>query len=172
MARKFSHEDLIKAATKMRKNPTHSELLACNILDAHIGKGNYIFQQVFGFYILDIVIKDRLLIVEIDGIYHMGREIRDSKRDSFCNRCGMRVLRIENHQVPDIISHINKYNKIQGWELKLSQAILMAKQIKEEYERADRERMMRGFKLDSETIGQIRGMKIGYKKSKKANRYK
>jgi very-short-patch-repair endonuclease len=90
-------------AKLMRKNPTPSESrLYWGLKNSkRIGKQQVKSQVIFGWYIIDIVIKSRCLAVEIDGNSHEGREEYDSYRDDYLRRNGLAVIRFSNHEVWD-----------------------------------------------------------------------
>lgn len=105
--------ELIQQANIFRKNPTQSEILATQKL-AERGKDYFLTQVPFGYYILDIVIPSKGLIVEIDGDYHHLREQRkrDKRRDTFCEHAGMLILRVSNCEVVNILQLIDKFPDI------------------------------------------------------------
>lgn len=55
-------------------------------------------QMIFGVYILDFCIPDKLINIEIDGSSH--RRWYDDLRDAFVKDCGFHVIRIPNDKVP------------------------------------------------------------------------
>lgn len=126
MVRRTQNELILKAK-ELSSNPTRAEKLAMALLREKGIKFRY--QQVFGFYILDFFIPELLLVVEIDGLTHYGREINDSRRDRFCNECGLRVLRVKNEHVSLLIDRLRPYLKVQEWQkrTKLAQKIALDK---------------------------------------------
>lgn len=91
--------ELRKFQSAMRKNPTVAEKIFISRL-RQLGIG-YKFQVIFGFYILDFVIPEKLLVIEIDGKSHEGKNSRkyDEKRSVFVVDCGLTVVRIKNGDV-------------------------------------------------------------------------
>ena len=80
----------------MQKAPTRSEAVALEVLSA--GKWKVECQSVFGFYILDFVLPEKMLCIEIDGSSHNEKAVYDWKRDNFVKKCGLRVLRLNASQ--------------------------------------------------------------------------
>src|SRR6266478_10045048 len=84
--------ELRRFSRRMKREPTQAEaLFEQRLIDAGIP---YKKQVILGFYILDLVIPDRLLCIELDGSQHGGEY--DRKRDEFIRKCGLDVLRIPN----------------------------------------------------------------------------
>lgn len=81
----------------LTKRATPSELIfQQRLLDFGV---RFRFQVVLGFYIADFVIPEKMLIVELDGSIHLGRENEDEKRTKWLNSFGFEVLRIKNSKV-------------------------------------------------------------------------
>lgn len=127
MASKFSYEQLIREAYRFRNNPTYHEQVALSHLDTKPW-GFYKFQVVYGWYVLDFVIPSKLLVIELDGVSHVTRGLKDIKRDKFCNETGLRVLRLSNCDAKDILKYIDKYPYVFGYQAKFNQAVRLAKQ--------------------------------------------
>jgi very-short-patch-repair endonuclease len=51
-------------------------------------------QVVIGPYIVDFLAAQVLLVVEVDGSAHLGRERADARRDRWLRDAGYRVLRV------------------------------------------------------------------------------
>lgn len=91
---------------KLRKNLTSSEKRLRQLLLQKYGSGRVSFQMVFGWYILDFVFIEKLLVVELDGSSHNGREEYDRRRDRWLENHGVEVLRFSNSVVwkqPELI---------------------------------------------------------------------
>jgi len=56
-------------------------------------------QKVIGPYIADFAARDPMLVVEVDGDTHGGRENYDAKRTRFFEEQGYRVIRFSNVDV-------------------------------------------------------------------------
>lgn len=106
-------------ADSLRANATPSELIALTEI-----KKMYAFenQLVFGFFILDFVIPQKMLIVEIDGGIHRFRAEKDQVRDEFCRARGMKVLRVPNGRAHLVLEAIASYPDIEGFKRKWANA--------------------------------------------------
>lgn len=90
-------EELRKFQWAMKRRPTKHELI---FMDKLLDEGvEFKSQMILGFYILDFVIPDRMIIFEIDGETHNKRY--DERRDEFCKECGFVVIRIKNKDTQD-----------------------------------------------------------------------
>lgn len=118
---KLTKNILNTRAKQLLSNPTRYEQYAYGILD--LNKVSYLKQKVFGFYILDILIPSRMLVVEIDGESHDDRGLHDSIRDRFCNECGLRVLRVKNSDVNQLMYRLIKYPLVNDHKNKYRAAI-------------------------------------------------
>jgi very-short-patch-repair endonuclease len=56
-------------------------------------------QKVIGPYIVDFAARDPMLVVEIDGDTHAGRESYDANRSAYLEDKGYRVIRFTNAEV-------------------------------------------------------------------------
>lgn len=127
-----SLKQLKEKAKALLLKPTVAEQKAYNILSQH----RFIFQKqkIFGFYILDIYIPNRLLVVEIDGGYHNDRTEHDKIRDQFCKDMGLKVLRIKNHNVNTIREKVLAISKVKNYKEKSLKIFKEAAKIKKEQE--------------------------------------
>lgn len=108
-------------ARRMRNNPTNSEEKARVLLK----KARIPFRQQvpFKYYILDFIISNRLLVLEVDGGYHKERTLKDKKRDEFCKKMGLKVLRIQNENVDTVIARIRRFAKVKNYKEKLERIL-------------------------------------------------
>jgi very-short-patch-repair endonuclease len=86
-------------ANKNRKNPTFAEKIMWNALrNKRIG---YRFrrQHAIDKFIVDFVCLEKMLIIEIDGISHEGKEDYDEIRTGKLNALGFRVIRYSDEEV-------------------------------------------------------------------------
>ena len=92
-------KQLRQFAQQQRKKLTPSEAVFQKRLDA--AKIEHKNHPIVGFYIPDFIIQSRLLVVEIDGGYHMELDqvAYDQRKDAFMEGIGFRVVRIKNSQV-------------------------------------------------------------------------
>ena len=91
----LSLAELKEKAQLMRQAPTLCESRAQDSFPAGLVVER---QVVFGYYILDFVVAEKLLVIEIDGESHtsLSQRTYDAQRDKFCQELGLTVLRIPN----------------------------------------------------------------------------
>lgn len=88
---------LEQRASIFRQSPTESERIFRNRL--HEAGVRFRTQEVIGFYIVDFLLPDKLLIIELDGSSHNGRDLQDQRRDKWLMQFGFKILRLTNSQV-------------------------------------------------------------------------
>ena len=70
-------------------------------------------QRIIGNYIVDFYVKKLGLVVEIDGISHVGKEDYDREREDFLISLGLRVyrIRVENimQRIPEVMVALEDY---------------------------------------------------------------
>jgi very-short-patch-repair endonuclease len=91
----------IKAkARELRKNLTSHELILWNKLRRRQQNGVYFRRQhPYGIYILDFYSFEAKLVVEVDGMIHLGQKEYDSERTRFLESSGLRVIRFKNEDI-------------------------------------------------------------------------
>lgn len=94
------NENLKQLFRNLRNNSTLSEVLLWNELKARKMRG-YRFnrQKPIGNYIADFYSRKLKLIIEIDGISHVGKEFKDIRREIKINDLGLSVLRFDDDEV-------------------------------------------------------------------------
>lgn len=92
---------LLEFAKTMRREMTEPERRVWNEVRAHRLQGiKFRRQTVVGHYIADFTCRSPvMLVVEIDGETHVGREDYDLVRTRFFEARGYRVLRFSNYDV-------------------------------------------------------------------------
>lgn len=98
-----------KRASAMRRQPTPAEhRMSERLTDADIVHAT---QVVIGWYIADILIRDKMLIVELDGAHHYtdNGSLSDFRRTKWLQQFGFTVLRCANSDVEqfDITAILN-----------------------------------------------------------------
>lgn len=85
---------LEKFALEMRRRPTPSERQMCRRLEDHGIR--YRLQEIVGWYIADILIPSKLVIIEMDGKHHYTRQGRqaDRVRTAWLQRFGFEIIRV------------------------------------------------------------------------------
>lgn len=101
-------------ARKLRNNSTFTEILLWDYLKGKRMCGyDFDRQKPIDNYIVDFYCKDLLLVIEIDGESHYGKEDKDEKRDKRLNQLGVTVLRFDD---PDVRYDLEKVlERIEGW---------------------------------------------------------
>lgn len=124
-----------KHRLRAKKRVTHAESLAKSILERE-GIG-FKFQIIVGFYIIDFLILEKMLIVELDGEYHQTPRQKwyDKQRDLFLEACGFTVLRLTNDQAQHIVARINDYLVIDDWEKKYRYSLMRGNVLKDRLQR-------------------------------------
>ncbi len=63
-------------------------------------------QVSIGIYIVDFACLEKHLIIELDGGQHMDNQTYDTKRTTWLNEYGFKVLRFWNHDILQKISSV------------------------------------------------------------------
>ena len=93
-------ETLTKRARAMRIEATEPEIRLWLQLRAKRFAGvKFRRQKVIGNYIVDFASRDPMLVIEVDGDTHDGREAYDAARTKFLESKGYQVLRFTNYDV-------------------------------------------------------------------------
>lgn len=67
-------------------------------------------QAIIGYYIVDFLLADRLLIIEVDEQYHLNRHHQDSKRQRYLEAWGFQFLRVNwTDSFADAVNAILQY---------------------------------------------------------------
>lgn len=116
---------------KLKNNPTKAESIAFEILkkEGLLLGVDFLFQEIFGFYILDFVFPSKRLIIELDGSSHRKTKKQDEIRDLFCQEHGFTTVRLPNHKAHTIFLLYSQYCKVS----RTSWAKLKASAEKEQY---------------------------------------
>ena len=111
------NKSLKQPARNLRKSMTDAERLLWSKIRRKQLKGLQFYRQkVIGNYIVDFYCHKANLVIEIDGGQHYSNKAKekDSKRDAYLNRLGLKVLRYTNLDVrkniegivEDIFNHL------------------------------------------------------------------
>ena len=93
-------ETLTQRARAMRIEATEPEIRLWLQLRAKRFAGvKFRRQKVIGNYIVDFASRDPMLVIEVDGDTHDGREACDAARTKFLESKGYQVLRFTNYDV-------------------------------------------------------------------------
>lgn len=66
-------------------------------------------------FILDFYCSELLLVIEIDGGYHIKKQEQDSKRDKFLNCLNIKTIRFKNEEI------LNELDKVKSEIIKIIQ---------------------------------------------------
>ena len=88
------------SARKLRSNSTDAELKLWSALkNRQLGNFKFRRQAPIGKYIVDLVCRQKYLIVEVDGGQHIEASLADNDRTAWLQSHGYRVVRFWNDQV-------------------------------------------------------------------------
>ena len=91
---------LTQQAREMRKGASDAEVRLWLALRAKRFAGvKFRRQKVIGPYIADFAARDPMLVIEVDGATHAGKEVYDDRRTSALADAGYRVIRFTNAEV-------------------------------------------------------------------------
>ena len=94
-------------ARENRKNPTEAEnLLWENLRNRNIGDCKFRRQHAIGGFIVDFVCLEKMLVIEIDGEYHLEDEQKkyDELRTEYLKEYGFKEIRFTNEEIEKHIS--------------------------------------------------------------------
>ena len=98
----FTPRKSIRRARRLRREQTEAEKRLWEFLrDRRLGGFKFVRQEPVGPFIADILCRERLLIIEIDGVTHgEDRELeRDARRTAYLEAKGFQVMRVWNIEV-------------------------------------------------------------------------
>jgi len=82
-----------------RNHQTNPEKVVWNMIRNKRTGVRFRRQHAIHTYIVDFVCIDKMLVIEIDGETHIGKEEYDNERTRVLNEQGFRVIRFSNEQV-------------------------------------------------------------------------
>ncbi len=87
-------------ATHLRKQDVPAEALLWEELrDRRCGGYKFVRQQPIAGYVVDFLCRQAKLVVELDGVTHLGRESYDAQRSREIMECGYVVMRLTNDDI-------------------------------------------------------------------------
>jgi very-short-patch-repair endonuclease len=103
----------------LRKNSTFAEVLLWNELKRRkLNDYQFMRQKPIGHYIVDFYCSSLKLVIEIDGITHIGKEEYDNKRQKYLESLGLKLLRFFDNDVKQnmagVIAAINEWIELNG----------------------------------------------------------
>jgi very-short-patch-repair endonuclease len=94
-------------ALELRKRMTQQERILWNSIRGKKINGMYFRRQhPYGIYILDFYCFEQNLVIEIDGMIHLGHHDYDIERTEYLISSGLKVLRFRNEDVEDRIQWV------------------------------------------------------------------
>ena len=102
--------DLKQFSRDLRNNSTIAETLLWQQIKGRKVNG-YMFarQKPIGKYIADFYCSKLKLVIEIDGISHIGKEEKDKVRQEFLESLGLHVIRFTDYEVKTNIEGVLKF---------------------------------------------------------------
>ena len=95
-------------ARELRRNSTIPERILWGMLrNRNLAGLKFRRQHVIGPYVVDYLCHDAHLVVELDGMSHVGQAEQDFKRTQYLEKQGYRVFRVTNDdvlQTPDAVA--------------------------------------------------------------------
>ncbi len=88
--------ELKKVKREMTSKPTWAEKAFRDRLK--MAGVNFKTQMILGFFILDFVFPEQMLVIELDGGIHECRRNYDQWRDEFVRECGFSTVRLGNEK--------------------------------------------------------------------------
>ena len=102
-----SNHNLAQRARELRKAGNLAEILFWKrVHKSKFYKIDFDRQRVIGSYIVDFYVKTLSLIVEIDGLSHVGKEVYDAQRQSYLESLGLIVYRIKDTRILKDIDNV------------------------------------------------------------------
>jgi very-short-patch-repair endonuclease len=97
-------------AQKLRNGSTRSEIrMWSQLLRAKKMMGySFLRQRPIGPYIADFMCKKLNLVIEVDGLSHVGREVQDKERDAALAELGFTTLRFSVDEVMEDVGNVRK----------------------------------------------------------------
>ena len=109
---------IIRLARELRKNQTPEEkLLWENLRNRKLHGKKFLRQHplIYGsyknnpkFFIADFYCAERNLVIELDGKIHDFQQEYDEHREMIIREMGLKVLRVKNEEVADMINVLKK----------------------------------------------------------------
>ena len=110
----YYNPKLKQLARNLRNNSTLAEVLLWNELKQKRMKGYQFYRQKpILDYIVDFYSSQLDLVIEIDGISHIGKEAEDAERQSKIENFGLTFLRIPDNEVKENMDGV--YQIIVEW---------------------------------------------------------
>ena len=99
----------VSIARRLRSRSTNAESrLWAELRNRQIGGFKFVRQMPIGSYIADVVCREALLIIEVDGAAHSTNEeiIRDTGRTAFLEHLGYALVRVQDDDVYNAMEEV------------------------------------------------------------------
>ncbi len=101
---------LKQRAKELRKAGNLAEVLLWNHLKNGQFKGyDFDRQKIIGNYIVDFFCTNCNVVIELDGVSHIGKEVYDRERDLYLESWGLTVIHIDDYHVKNNIGQVMDY---------------------------------------------------------------
>jgi len=117
----MKYYEIKRLASKLRRHQTPSEQLLWSYLRNRQLQGRKFNRQhpviyesnkkEHFFFIPDFYCNKEKLIIEVDGGIHLSQTVKDKRRDQILQDNGFKVLRINNNELLDVESVLEKITK-------------------------------------------------------------
>src|SRR5688572_9508506 len=98
---------LLNNARSLRREMTPAEKkLWLHLRGAQLDGLRFRRQHRIGEFIVDFYCAARALVIELDGTSHFLTEEQDARRDAELSARGLRMLRFQNHDVPNHVDSV------------------------------------------------------------------
>jgi very-short-patch-repair endonuclease len=104
----------INNARRLRKDSTAAEDLLWSYLRNRQLSGLKFRRQVpFGRYVLDFFCKEKMTVIELDGMSHANQKEYDKNRDAILMAANIKTIRISNREIEENTERL--LEKLQGY---------------------------------------------------------
>lgn len=102
-----TNPEMLRRARELRQSMTPAEVILWKQLrDRRFNRFKFRRQRPIGPFIVDFFCRSALLIVELDGDSHAGKEDADKQRQDELEKCGYKMLRFWNPEVYDELESV------------------------------------------------------------------
>lgn len=105
----YYNRTLKYTARKLRNNPTKFERILWSVIRKQQIQNIQFYRQIaVGTFILDFYAKKIKLGIEVDGGYHLTKEmqLKDFNRDKYFSNLGVHILRFSNGEIEFALSKV------------------------------------------------------------------
>jgi very-short-patch-repair endonuclease len=104
------NNDLKQFSRNLRNNSTYAEVLLWQQIKGRKIRGyQFARQKPIGKYVADFYCSKLKLVIEIDGISHIGKEEKDKVRQDYLESIGLNVIRFLDDEVKTNMEAVLKF---------------------------------------------------------------